>query len=97
MEAWHKDLIALIVVVLVVATVVSVFTPYESTSNRSNPIIITETPAPHFPESPRPTSKPTTTTTLEPSDIINESNKTQGNSTNMLMETKNKGMEAVSR
>jgi hypothetical protein len=55
MEAWQKDFIALIVVILSVAAVVMVFTPYERTSNQVEPIITPdETPAPHFPETQKP-------------------------------------------
>jgi hypothetical protein len=63
MEAWHKDLIALGVVVLLIVVVTSVFTPVEKTSTQTEIIILTGTPAPHFPETPRPTTPPPLTTT----------------------------------
>jgi hypothetical protein len=46
MKSWHKDLIALGVVVLVIVVVTSVFYPLEKTGTQPEPIIITETPKP---------------------------------------------------
>jgi hypothetical protein len=46
MKSWHKDLIALGIVVLLIVVVTSVFTPVEKTSTQTDIIILTESPAP---------------------------------------------------
>jgi len=57
-----RDLIALGAVLLLGVGAVLVFYPMDSSSNQADPIItVDETPAPHFPETSRPTSEPTTT------------------------------------